>query len=131
MKLKNIILLAFMLVLAGCFTSCKEEPPIIEPTIELEMGRYKVVEPEPTPGRYFDDIEFQDRENLAFYGTVLTVIVNYKYEITKDTIRLTSVSGHTTNHYFRIINSTKFGIEFTSVSLSPIYIVYEKTNNIN
>ena len=123
---------AFLLILSGIAASCKEpepEPkpePTPEPTIELELGLYKGVTAQ--QGVYPNDMEFIDRENLATYSTfyATTVPTYYKYEIIKDSIKVTSRYGTTTS-YFQIIHSTKFEIEYVHPSHQNLFtVIYEK-----
>ena len=139
MKKSLLKFAALALFLVGVAFSCNPEPepdPIIDPpivneTIELELGLYTEV-----PPNYFcPHFRFIDNENLDFINCWgFLSIDHYKYELIKDSIRLTyrNNSSLSFTTLFHVINSTKFEILLIlGNSHDPEIVTYEKDTTSN
>jgi hypothetical protein len=67
MKFFALKIIAFLFILAVVVASCKEETPIIEPIVELELGCYTEIEETQQPEIVMNRFCFIDRDNLELY----------------------------------------------------------------
>ncbi|MCL2290551.1 MAG: Ig-like domain-containing protein [Bacteroidetes bacterium] len=104
---------------ANCTVIVIEEEPQL---IELELGLYEEVSPCEGCHIWY----LLDRENLAITGQ-LQVMRYFKYEIIKDSIKLTDDRGRTSTTYFHVINNTKFERKTSDPTLpNPGIFIFER-----